>query len=53
MQISALPEMTQTLLPLRALFHHQTRLITGLSAPYFCVIGGTMPFIRRYSTSCP
>jgi hypothetical protein len=21
--------------------------------PYFCVIGGTIPFKRRYSTSCP
>ena len=21
--------------------------------PYFCVNGGTMPFKRRYSTSCP
>ena len=22
-------------------------------SPYFCVIGGTIPFKRRYSTSCP
>jgi hypothetical protein len=22
-------------------------------SPYFCVIGGTTPFIRKYSTSCP
>ncbi len=22
-------------------------------SPYFCVTGGTMPFIRRYSTNCP
>ena len=21
--------------------------------PYFCVMGGTNPFIRRYSTNCP
>ena len=27
--------------------HHRT------CAPCFCVIGGTMPFIRTYSTSCP
>ena len=22
-------------------------------SPYFCVVGGTIPFKRRYSTSCP
>ena len=21
--------------------------------PYFCVMGGTIPFMRRYSTNCP
>ena len=40
MQISALPEMTQTLLPLRALFHHQTRLITGLALRASVSLGG-------------
>ena len=52
--ISALPDNERRhLLSLGAAVPLSNASYHRIFIPYFCVIGGTIPFIRTYSTSCP